>query len=78
MKKLLEGKIGTALKILAALVVILVVFDVRVSWQLSMPDDKDAVCSLKSGKGYLVSNGFTGVFMRRAESLDAKCEKFSK
>jgi hypothetical protein len=78
MKKFLEGKFGTALKIIAALVVILIVFDVRVSWQFSMPGDKDAVCSLKTGKGYVVSNGFTGVFMHRSEALDAECEKFKK
>jgi hypothetical protein len=78
MKKFLEGKLGAALKIVAAVVVILLVFDVRVSWQVSMPDDKDTVCSMKTGKGYAVSNGFTGVFMRRVPSLDAECEKFKK
>jgi hypothetical protein len=78
MKKFLEGKLGTALKIILALVVILIVFDVRVSWQVSMPDDKDTVCSLKTGKGYAVANGFTGVFLRRLPSLDAECERFKK
>jgi hypothetical protein len=78
MKKFLEGKFGAALKIILAIVVILIVFDVRVSWQFSMPDDKDTVCSMKTGKGYAVSNGFTGVFMRRVPSLDAECEKFKK
>lgn len=78
MKKFLEGKWGTAIKIIAALVIILIVFDVRVSWQFSMPDDKDAVCSIKTGKGYVIANGFTGVFMRRSEALDTECEKFKK
>jgi hypothetical protein len=71
MKKFLEGKFGTALKIILAIVVILIVFDVRVSWQFSMPDDKDTVCSMKTGRGY-------AVFMRRVPSLDAECKKFKK
>ena len=78
MKKFLEGKLGTALKVIAALVVILIVLDVRLSWQFSMPDDKDTVCSMKTGNGYQVSNGVRGVFLRRESSLDAECARFRK
>lgn len=65
------------LKVLAVVVVILVIFDVRISWQHSMPDDGQVVCSL-TGTGYVVSNGITGVFMRRRADLDATCASHMK
>lgn len=64
-------------KIIAIVVVILIVFDVRISWQHSMPDDGQVVCSLK-GDGYVVSNGFSGVFLRRRSDLDATCASHMK
>lgn len=75
MKKFFSDKVKNILKVLGIIVALLVVFDVRVSWQRSMPDDSDAVCSLKTGNGYVVSNGFSGVFLHRRASLDAECAR---
>lgn len=67
----------TILQVLAVVAILLLIFDVRVSWQASMPDDGQIVCSL-TGNGYVVSNGLTGVFMRRRSDLDATCASHMK
>jgi hypothetical protein len=71
----MEVSMKTILKIVAAIVILLVVLDVRVSWQQGMPDSGEVICSLKSGKGYVVVNDVRGVFLRRAEALDSECAK---
>jgi hypothetical protein len=65
----------TALKVVLVVLLLLVVLDVRISWQHGMPDDGEKVCSLKSGKGYVVVNDVRGVFLSRAEALDSECAK---
>jgi hypothetical protein len=65
------------MKAMAAIAVLSLIFDIRVNWQKSMPDDGEVVCSLK-GEGFVVSNGLSGVFLRRRTDLDATCASHMK
>jgi hypothetical protein len=66
------------LKVLGAVVLLVAVLDVRISWQLGMPKDGTPMCSLGAGEGYDVANDVRGVFLRRDKSLDARCSKVTK
>jgi hypothetical protein len=68
----MKNKIAIAVVFVSVLIALI---GVRMYWQASMPDDSDIVCSLKTGHAYVVNNGFSGVFLKRRQSLDAECEK---
>lgn len=65
------------LQVVLIVAAMLALFDLRISWQHEMPDDGQVVCSL-TGKGFVVSNGVTGVFLRRRSDLDNTCASHMK